>query len=85
MMGMEAAIAHLLMLAVACLIARLGWFMTRKPEKASRWFMLKERPVVGEKFAVGWTRMCGWLFTVSGCLGVLLYVVLIPFDLLAGQ
>jgi hypothetical protein len=78
---MEAALTHGLMLLFAAGMARLGWYMKQNPKSASRWFTLRERPMVGESFAIGWTRIMGWFFTVSACIGIVLYLVIIPFDL----
>jgi cytochrome b561 len=78
---MQAAFAHVLMLVFAAAIARLGWFITRNSEQASRFFTLGAEPVFGKRFAVIWTKAIGWVFTVVGCFGVALYSVLIPLDL----
>jgi len=78
---MPAAYAHALMLFFSAAVARLGWFMVRKPERGYRIFLFGQEPPFGKRFAIGWSRTAGWMFTVGGCLGTLLYLFLIPIDL----
>jgi hypothetical protein len=78
---MDAAFAHALMLAFAAATARLGWFMIHNPERTSRFFTFGTEPPFGKRLAIAWSKATGWLFTVGGCFGVALYLVLIPLDL----
>jgi cytochrome b561 len=67
---MQAAFAHVLMLVFAAAIARLGWFITRNSEQASRFFTLGAEPVFGKRFAVIWTKAIGGCSQLSGVLGL---------------
>jgi hypothetical protein len=78
---MPIAYAHALMLLVSAGVARLGWFLAHDPERGYRIFLFGQEPAFGKRLAVGWSRAVGWMFTVGGCLGTLLYLVLIPIDL----
>jgi hypothetical protein len=78
---MQAAFAHVLMLMFAAATARLGWFMAHNPERASRFFTFGTEPAFGKRLAIAWSIAAGWFFTVGGCLGIALYLVLIPIDL----
>jgi hypothetical protein len=78
---MQAVFAHALMLMFATAVARFGWFMAHKSERGSRFFTFGE-PAFGKQLAIAWSRAVGWFFTVGGCLGIALYLVLIPIDLL---
>jgi hypothetical protein len=78
---MRAAFAHVLMLVFAAAIARLGWFMTHNPARASRFFTFGTEPSFGKWLALAWSNAVGWLFTLGGCFGIALYLVLIPLDL----
>jgi hypothetical protein len=77
---MQAAFAHFLMLAFAVLMAKLGWYMAHNPMRALRFFTFGTEPAFGNRFGGVWCRVVGWRFAVGGSLGVLLYLVLIPFD-----
>jgi len=79
---MQAATAHAFMLLFAVALARLGWFMAHNPERASRLFTFGTEPAFGKRLALTWGRAVGWFFTVGGCLGIALYLVLITIDLL---
>lgn len=78
---MRAAFAHALMLFVAAAVARLGWFMVHDPERAIAFFTFGTEPAFGKRFALTWSKMAGWVFTAGGCLGTVLYLVLIPIDI----
>ena len=78
---MQAAFAHTLMLFVAAAVARLGWFMAQNPERAIRFFTFGTEPASGKRFALTWSKMAGWVITVGGCLGTVLYLVLVPIDI----
>ena len=78
---MQAVAAHALMLVFAAAAARLGWFMVRAPERALRVFTFGAEPAFGKQFGMAWCKAAGWLFTLMGCLGIVLYLVLIPIDL----
>lgn len=73
--------AHVISLFLAAAVARLGWFMAHNPERGYRIFLFGQDPAFGKRLAVAWSRTVGWMFTVGGCLGTVLYVVLIPIDL----
>jgi hypothetical protein len=78
---MQAAFVHALMLSVAAALAWFGWFMAHNPERAIRFFTFGTEPAFGKRFALTWSRAVGWTFTVGGCLGSMLYLVLISVDL----
>jgi cytochrome b561 len=79
---MQAALVHVFMLIFAGALARLGWFMSHNPERASRLFTFDTGSPFGKRLALTWSRAVGWFFTVGGCIGITLYLVLIPIDLL---
>ncbi len=78
---MSIAAAHVLMFFVAAAIARFGWFMAHKPERAIRIFLFGQDPAFGRRFAIAWSKSVGWMFTIVGCFGSVLYPVLIAFNL----
>jgi hypothetical protein len=55
--------------------------MAHSPTRTLRFFTLGTEAAFGHRFGVIWCRIVGWLFTVGGSLGVLLYLVLLPIDL----
>ncbi len=55
--------------------------MAHNPERGYRIFLFGQEPAFGKRFAIMWSRTVGWMFTVGGFLGTLLYLVLIPIDL----
>ena len=69
------------MLFAAAAMARLGWFMAHNPQRAVCFFTLGIQPAFGKRLAITWSRVVGWTFTVGGCLGTVLYLVLISIDL----
>jgi len=68
------------MLFFAAAVARFGWFMAHYPEKAIRIFTFGTEPACGKRFGLTWSRVVGWIFTVGGCIGTVLYLILIPVD-----
>jgi hypothetical protein len=82
---MEAVIGDVIGLMFAAGMLWLGLYLKRTPETAYRWFTFRQRAALGERFAIGWARAAGWLFTVFGSLGVVMYLFLIPFDLLRSR
>jgi hypothetical protein len=79
---MQAALAHALMLTFAAVLSRLGWFMAHNPERALRFFTFGTEPILGRRFGTAWCRIVGWVFTWGSGFGVVLYLILIPFDIL---
>ncbi|HTF68681.1 MAG TPA: hypothetical protein VK638_38985 [Edaphobacter sp.] len=77
---MQVVFAHSLMLIFAAALARLGWFMTLAPERASHLFTLGTKPAFGKRLAASWCRAVGWLFTIGGSRAVPFYLVLITID-----
>jgi len=69
------------MLAFAAAVAGFGRYMVQAPERALRVFTFGAGPAFGKRFGMAWCKAAGWLFIVGGCLGVVLYLVLIPIDL----
>ncbi len=82
LLNMKAALVHFVMLCFAAAVARLGWYIAHNPEPASRFFTLGVEPAIGAKFAIKYFRILGWFFTVFSILGVVLYLVMLPIDLL---
>jgi hypothetical protein len=78
---MPIAAAHTLGFLFAAAVARFGWFMAHNPERGYRIFLFGQEPAFGKRFLVIWSRTVGWMFTVGGCLGTVLYLVFIPIDL----
>ena len=78
---MQSAFAHALMLAFAAAMMGFGRYMVRAPERALRVFTFGAEPTFGKRFGVAWCKAAGWLFTVGGCFGIVLYLTLIPIDL----
>lgn len=75
--------AHAIMLLMAAAMARFGWFMAHNPERGYCIFLFGQEPAFGKQLAVAWSRTVCWMFTVGGYLGALLYLVLIPIDIVA--
>jgi hypothetical protein len=79
---MEAARVHAIMLVFAALFASLGRLIARNPETAHNFFTLGMRPTWGSGLGVTWCRFVGRLFTVVFSFGAILYLVMIPTDIL---
>jgi hypothetical protein len=82
---MHAAIAHALMLVFAVAGLKMGWLMAHKPERASRFFTFGTEPIFGGNLVTSWCRIVGWVFTWGSGFGVVLYLVLIPVDLIRSR
>jgi hypothetical protein len=54
--------------------------MARAPERALRVFTFGAEPAFGKRFGLAWCKVTGWFFIVGGCIGIVLYSVLIPID-----
>jgi cytochrome b561 len=76
---MHSAMGHFVLLIFACLISWLGLFMSRKPEKTSRIFAFGQAPT---KFSLGFFRIVGRIFNIFFALASIIYLILIPLDLL---
>jgi hypothetical protein len=76
---MQSAIQHLVLLGVACAIGWIGRWMSRAPETASRMMSLGQAP---NKFTLGYFRVVGRFFMIMAAVGIILYLVLIPLDLM---
>jgi hypothetical protein len=77
---MRNAFLHAIGLIFAAAMATLGGFVKRHPEKMVRFFTFGAGTEIG--FFVGFARVTGWLLFVMGIFGVILYLVLIPKDLM---
>ncbi len=82
---MQAAFAHFLMLVFAIALLRAGWFMAHNPQRAVRFFTFGTDPIFGANFAIAWCRILGWIFFCGSAFGALLYLVLIPIDILRSR
>ncbi len=76
---MQWALLHLVLLCFACAFSWVGWLMAHYPQKAARFFTFG-RPET--KFAVSYCRIIGWIFAAVFALGAIVYLILIPLDLL---
>ena len=79
---MQWALAHALMLIFAIVVLRAGWFMAHTPKRALLLFTFGTEPIFGDTFWIAWCRIMGWIFTCGSALGVVIYLILIPIDLL---
>jgi hypothetical protein len=70
------------MLVFAVALSRVGWFMAHNPERAARFFTFGTEPIFGSNFGTAWCRIVGWTFTWGFGLGAVLYLILIPIDIL---
>jgi hypothetical protein len=71
---MHPAILHLSMLLLAAGLSALGWFVAHDLAKLFQFFNFARQPEW--KFFVGFCRVAGWFWAVSGVLGVVLYLAL---------
>jgi len=55
--------------------------MLRHPDRTIRFFLFGSDPPFAQRLALLWAKSSGWLFTVIGTFGVILYLVMIPIDL----
>ncbi len=78
---MQLALAHFVGLLFAAGMVFLGRLILRHPDRVVRAFHLGTEPALGKKFALLWAKSSGWLFTVIGTFGVILYLVMIPIEL----
>jgi hypothetical protein len=78
---MPLAAAHALGFFFAAAVARFGWFMANYPERGIKIFLFGQEPAFGKKYVLIWSRTVGWFFTIFGCLGMVLCMVMIPIDL----
>jgi hypothetical protein len=78
---MQRAIFHAVCLLLAITTAWLGRFVTRYPARMVRFFIFGVENEPG--FFVAFSRAAGWLFMVMGILGAILYIIMIPVDLLS--
>lgn len=76
---MQFALFHLVLFGFACTFAWIGRLMWRHPEQASRFFTFGQPP---NRFSTSFFRIVGRLFAVMFALGAIMYLVLIPLDLL---
>ena len=77
---MQEACYHAIGLVFAVALAILGRFVTRHPERMVRFFTFGAANETG--FFVGFSRAVGWFYFVGGILGVITYLIMIPFDLM---
>jgi len=77
---MQNALLHAIGLAFAVVMTALGQFVKRHPEKMLRFFTFGAGTEIG--FFLGFARVAGWLWFIMGILGVILYLVMIPKDLM---
>lgn len=76
---MQLALKHFMLLIFAIPISWLGWLISRNPERTSRIFTFGQAPT---KFTVGYFRIVGRVFAIVFALGSIIYLILIPLDLL---
>ena len=76
---MNSAVQHLILLFFSCLISWIGWLQSHNPEKASRIFLFGQTPT---KFSLAFFRITGRIFNVFFAVGAILYLIMIPLDLL---
>jgi hypothetical protein len=72
-LSLLAAADENLMLVLAFLVARLGWYMARNPTRTLHCFTFGSEPAFGHNFGIAWCRNAGWFFAVRGSLVVLFY------------
>ena len=56
--------------------------MAHNPGRAYRIFTFGAKAPFGEKFAIAWCKIVGWVFAAGSAFGIVLYLILIPLDLL---
>jgi hypothetical protein len=76
---MQSAFRHFVLLCVACVLTWLGYLISSYPEKTSRIFTFGQQP---NRYSITFFRIVGRVFLVMFALGTLMYLVLIPLDLL---
>ena len=70
------------MLIVAVVVFRAGWFMAHTPKRALLFLTFGTEPTFGNTFWIAWCRITGWVFTCVSAFGGVIYLILIPIDLL---
>ena len=78
---MEAVFVHLIFLLCMIGIFFLGRLLARKPEVMLRFTAIDSFPSL-ERMGTAYVKFLGKFFQVMSCVGVLLYVGLILYDLL---
>jgi hypothetical protein len=73
---MHAVLAHALMFVFAAALARFGRFLAHDLIVLSVSLPSGTEPAFGKRFALSWSRVASWFFSVGGCLGCVLYLVL---------
>jgi len=76
---MHWALGHLVLFCFALAVAWIGYQMSRHPEKTSSIFLFDQPP---NRFSIGFFRILGRAFLVAFALGAVMYLILIPLDLL---
>jgi cytochrome b561 len=79
---MNAALAHTVMLVFAAAVAVVGWLMAHNSARASRFLTFGLEPAFGAKYCIMFTRFLGWFFFIMSGLGTVLYMILVPLDIL---
>jgi hypothetical protein len=77
---MREVLFHTIGLMFSAAMTLLGRLIARQPNRMVRFFTLGMGSET--RIALGFSRITGWFFLVMGCVGVILYLVMIPIDLL---
>jgi cytochrome c biogenesis protein CcdA len=78
---MQDAFLHAIGLVIAVGLAFLGRFVIRHPERMVSFFAFGAGS--GKGFFVGFSRDMGWVWCIGGILGTIMYLIMIPVDLLS--
>ena len=77
---MQEAMFHTIGLMFSAATEILGWLIERQPNRFIRFFRFGMG--TQSRIVLGISRIMGWFFLAMGCVGVLLYLIMIPVDLL---
>ena len=80
---MQNALYHAIGLVCAGALAWLGRFMIRHPDSVIRFFTLGAGSKI--RFFATFAKAVGWVYLVGGILGSIMYLVMIPIDLLSSK
>jgi hypothetical protein len=80
---MQLAAFHLLGAALSLGVFFLGRFLRRDPRAMVKFFTFGASDGTG--FFGLWGKFCGWMFLVLGAIGMVMYLILIPVDLISSH
>jgi hypothetical protein len=80
---MELAALHALGAVFSAGLALLGQYSRRNPGALARFFSFGAS--AGTRFGETYGRLAGWFFFVFGIIGVLLFLIAIPVDLVSSR